>query len=267
MRKSELLTIYEYIRKAEFRRRELQRLIVREREKATALHSFRADNRVKGGIRIAPQEKYIDRASDYEEQLRRTVRYADEAAKRYFYDVQRLVSWSNAKAIHGFITGLAPYCGEYAGAVGKMAQALTDEGKRAAEWDKEATDFTPAVRRYPQTDKPLTQEQINAIQNRVLRQARGKPLPVIVKAIRRKCKRRRYAEEGSREDETLYMQICALERVYIYSRQRYLTEQELILIECYMTDDLTRREIQANKSAIVAALRKIAAARSSQNAF
>lgn len=267
MRKLELLTIYEYIRKAEFRRRELQRVIIQEREKATALRSCVAVDKVKGGIRKAPQEKYIDRVGDYDEQLKRTVRCADAAAKRYFYDVQRLVTWNHAKAIYGFITGLAPYCGEYAGAVREMAQALTDGEKRAAEWDTKAKTFSPSSLRCEPKVAPLTQEQIAAIQKRVLWQARGKPLPVIVKAIRRKCKRRRYTENGSREDEALYAQICALERVYIYSRQRFLTEKELVSIELYMTDELTPREMRESKGAIIAALRKIAAARSTQNAF
>lgn len=256
----ELSVIYDVIRKAEFRRRELQRIIVQKRDDAAALHSSFGGVKVSGGVRVAPQERYIDKVSDYEEQLTRIVRNADELARRFFYDVQRIVPWSQARAINGYLTCAEPYGREYLLSVNNMAHKLTESVARAAEWDDKAKEFTPERRCYVPPSKPITKEQRKAIGESILREVRGRRLSEIVKIIRMKCRRRNHAEKGSREDEMLYAQICALEREYVYSAQMCLTEKELLYIELYMTDELTRGEIRANAGTIKRTVEKLSAA-------
>lgn len=255
--KEKLFVIYDKIRKTEFKRRELSRRIAEEREEAAALRSFDTGVAVLGGIRIAPQDKFIDRMSEYDEELTRTVKNAEKIANHFFYDVQKRVAWNDARIINDFITGTAPYRKEYGNAVERMANALN--GTPADRWRENFPPFSFGHRSAARQEKPVTCAQRKAAAELALRRARGKPLHTIISTIRRLCECRQDCERGGRADELLYAQICALERRYVYSVQMCLTEKELLLIELYMTNAMPTREAHRHKALFKHIIAKLSA--------
>lgn len=263
MTERRLAAIYHTIRQLEWRRRDLRSRLQEERERAAGLYSLRTDflkvKQSRAGA--APQEKSFERIDFYSDALSVIEERERELAKSYFYDVQTLIEYAHAKAIYKYITGLSFRSSRFGDAVKEMSAAL-NAAARSSIWGSAAHPLFKDDADMRESLSPAVVRRAERIAVRVtLSWAADKSVEKIIRRIRAKCKSRSLTEECAPENAILYAEICALEKEYIYRHTKALTEEELLIVEKYMTNTEKAGEIRENNRAFFNALRKLEAAK------